>query len=630
MRGCSYRPILEIRNMQHPRPFGCSLLRYGLSVGVAAALAGGMDPSRAQQLVATLYEQSFDKTVGGPVEIADTFEVIQNLRVTVNLTNGSGNFDLVKPGQLAIDGQILFSGKDFQIAGTVSRTLGVPPGVHTLTLSLGGPAGGRLRVSVTQEQVRSFLLPPKSILVSESDPGAVDDAQCGFDRLTVPAGHPCQTIGMGLQRAVVISAVNVLVGMGVYHESVTLRNGINLLGGYDVTFSQRDLRGLRAIVRGMVGAPTMSANLVTAPTLMEGLVILGPSGVAPGSNSIAISLVNSDAVTVQNNLILAGVAAPGAPGGAGANAAAGAAGSDGKPAGSNSIPGGAGGPSAVGAFGGSGGASNAPIVFNAQQGSGQPGAGAASGGPGGFNGQWAPFPCEVVLTPTLGPMSGGNGQPGSDGLNGVAGGGGSGGTIVSAQFRTGSGDSGANGANGSGGGGGGAGGGVASVTGCKEAVAPSGGGGGAGGPGGVAGGGGMGGGSAFGIFVLSSGSGPRIGANEIYLGIGGNGGTGGTGGAGGAGGAGGLGGAPGIPLLRTGIAGAGGAGGRGGHGGGGGGGAGGHSAGIFANVDNPVYSTANFFIAVSGQAGEGGSGGSSLANPGAAGISGQRVNVMIH
>ena len=78
--------------MQHTRAFGCSLLRYGLSLGVAAALAGGMDPSRAQQLVATLYQQSFDKTVGGPVEIADTFAVIERLPVSVSLTNGSGNF----------------------------------------------------------------------------------------------------------------------------------------------------------------------------------------------------------------------------------------------------------------------------------------------------------------------------------------------------------------------------------------------------------------------------------------------------------------------------------------------------------------------------------------------------------
>ena len=104
-------------------------------------------------------------------------------------------------------------------------------GVHTLTLSLGGPAGGRLRVSVTQEQVRSFPLPPKFILVSESDPAAVDDGSCGGDRLTVPGGHPRRRSRQGLQRAAVISAANVLVGMGVYHESVTLRNGINLLGG---------------------------------------------------------------------------------------------------------------------------------------------------------------------------------------------------------------------------------------------------------------------------------------------------------------------------------------------------------------------------------------------------------------
>jgi hypothetical protein len=52
-----------------------------------------------------------------------------------------------------------------------------------------------------------------------------------------PAGtggnnHPCATIAGGLVRAVADSKLRVIVADGLYVESVTVVDGIDLLGGY--------------------------------------------------------------------------------------------------------------------------------------------------------------------------------------------------------------------------------------------------------------------------------------------------------------------------------------------------------------------------------------------------------------
>ncbi|MBM4398448.1 MAG: hypothetical protein FJ087_22505, partial [Deltaproteobacteria bacterium] len=78
-----------------------------------------------------------------------------------------------------------------------------------------------------------FLLDTTAIYVSESDPGAADDATCGLGPGGTGAGnHPCLTIAQGLARSVAAGRSKVLVADGLYVETVVMRNGKSLFGGY--------------------------------------------------------------------------------------------------------------------------------------------------------------------------------------------------------------------------------------------------------------------------------------------------------------------------------------------------------------------------------------------------------------
>jgi len=57
---------------------------------------------------------------------------------------------------------------------------------------------------------------------------------------------PCQTITAGLSKS---AGGQVVVAQGTYNESIALRDGIDLLGGYNATFTVRDFALYRAIVR---------------------------------------------------------------------------------------------------------------------------------------------------------------------------------------------------------------------------------------------------------------------------------------------------------------------------------------------------------------------------------------------
>lgn len=592
--------------------------------------------SASAQTQTILFEETFVKSTSGSLELVRSFNAALAFAgpATVSMVNGTnGSYDLVQQGRVEVNGQALFTRADFKVAGTLSRTIGLLEGLNTLSISLGGPAGGQVTLRVTLT-TPGIVFPRDTILVSSGDSFAADDSTCGtafFPR------HPCLTLQQAIRRAVVIGAKRVVVGAGVYLEDVTLLSGVDLLGGYDVEFTRRDLTYLRAIVRGTsTRSATVLADSITAPTLLEGFIIMAPAPVVASSNSIGVWVRNStDALTVRNNLILGGTGASGGSDTAGASGAQGSPGIDGRPAVSYSTGqqvqsnlGGLGGSSTV-ASGGTGGTAGPPIYDN-RQGSGGSGHGASggSGGAAGYDGRVAQFGTTcVVLLPAAGGIHGASGEPGASGLHGAGGAGGSGGGLTAGNWVKAAGTPGQSGQDGSGGGGGGAGGGAAGLAGCDAAlggsqkVGPSGGGGGAGGRGGIGGSGGQAGGSSIGIMVIGTpGSYPSIGANEILLGVGGNGGHGAAGGFGGAGGSGGR---AGALTVGTGLAGNGGNGGSGGHGAGGGGGAGGDSVGILVNATDVPYAADNWIRIGAGRGGSGGSAGSSsgyAGEPGAAGI----------
>ena len=484
-----------------------------------------------------------------------------------------------------------------------------------------------------------LVVDPNAIYVSVSDPAADDLAGCGHGPAGTGAGNrPCLSIARGMAEAGAARS-KLLVADGLYDESLSVVNGLSLMGGYRPDTWERHLASTLTVVRGTSNGThrkTVVADGITLATTLEGLIIEGQSNPTPGGNSYALWIRNSNAnLVVRNNDIRGGAGGPGSEGAAGLDGLDGSGGT----AGQDSIattqvtqagclalaftPGnqgaaGNGGASTCGATGGNGAGADCPSN-NSQQLAGQNGqtsAGAGSAGSGGAGGY------DRYSTNCTQFVTGGFSAAGASGGNGGAGpfgGAGAGcpasasaGAVTSSEWVGTVGGPGGTAGNGGGAAGGGAGGGADFTISCgatSDTLGGSAGGGGSGGCAGTAGGGGGAGGGSFGIFVTFSALStnlPVISNNRITQGQGGSGGRAGGGGVGGLGGSGGAGGLPtGAFAYAMGQGGSGGNGGNGGHGGGGGGGCGGASFGVFvhnAATPPPAYKTGNLFLA-------GGSGG---------------------
>jgi len=490
-------------------------------------------------------------------------------------------------------------------------------------------------------------LPNDAVYVS---PNGADTAGAGARK------SPCRTITYAIGVAVSEVKPQVLVANGLYNETLTLVNGISLLGGYDPVTWSRNLDASYTMVSGtdyLNNHPvTIMANNINQSTLFQGFIIYGSDAVISGYNSYAVYINGSNSeLNLSDNKIYCGKGASGTVGNPGENGLSGTTGTgrDVNPSGydafitsssncnsSNNRQYSNGGVLSVSGdniSGGNGGGNKCPPSggaefsgidgFAGQAGSATRDGAAGIGGDAGDDGEINSGICYVPGSS----MVGNNGSNGGDGLNGPIGAGGliSLSVVLSEHWTGARGSNGGLGGNGGGGGGGGAGGGGDCISGCTgDRLGGHGGGGGSGGGGGTGGYGGSSGGGSFGIFIVNSAS-PGITNTSVFRGNGGNGGTGGQGGVGGVGGAGGNGGiCPGSCLCFM-SAGKGGNGGNGGHGGGGGGGTGGSSIGIYSYnstiaVDYQNVELKNSFTG--GTAGTGGAGGLSYGGYGGTGQNG--------
>ncbi|HOW51206.1 MAG TPA: MopE-related protein [bacterium] len=505
-----------------------------------------------------------------------------------------------------------------------------------------------------------------STVIYVSTTNGTDDATCGNGPIGTGAGnHPCKTISYGLTRAYNTTRAQVRVADGLYEETVELRNGISLYGGYKADSWEEHVPSTLTMVRGTTTLydphrVTIIASGITDTTEVKGFVIYGPDAGIPSGNSYAIYITGSNAsLALRNNIIYGGAGGPGGDGGAGVSGTVGGngvgrtsdpAGYDAKNAGdtdgthsectaatrqySNGAA------SSCGGAGGNGGGNTcSPVNDTPTSGAaGATGAGTGGGAGGiagydmtnGYTSSDGAFCNEFSLSSSKNGANGANGNSGAEGAAGVGGSFVNGG-IVSIHWSGATGAKGGNGATGAGGGGGGAGGGANSTNSNNDyddTFGGHGGGGGAGGCGATGATGGTAGGGSFAIFIIHS-EAPTLEDNKIFIGAGGNGGKGGNGGGGGAGGNGGDGGLSGVsfPTACSGNGGKGGKGGRGGHGGGGGGGAGGVAFGIalYDVAGSPSYEADNTFSG--GAGGNGGAGGASFGNTGTAGVTGGEANV---
>lgn len=505
--------------------------------------------------------------------------------------------------------------------------------------------------------------------------------------------RPLRHIDVAIRRAAESLATSaprahVFVASGTYAETVELRDGVLVHGGYRRDFLALDPDGFRVEIRAprdttaVGGAAIVGRDVGRTPTVLEWVVVRGLDAISPQEARFGMSLVDAGAgLTIRAIDVRSGVGGSGVDGVDGeAGRASTATPMVGQPprgavegtdhecvaTSINQVAGGEGGQNVCDTMdtrGGRGGSAACP-VFGAFQGAGTAGTtvGPARGGDGGSGGQDSVGPitadrgtCPVAVccgladftvpSSFIGPQPG---SPGGSGRGGVAGGacteafGSFVGDLWTGQIGSG----GTAGTAGSGGGGGGAGGGArmnwfASVCEFVDGLGGGGGGGGAGGCGGRGGTAGSSGAPSVAILLRYSSMPvalPQIRESIVSSSEGGRGGDGGAGGDGGQGENGAFGGSLErasrvTPTLSGPFAGArGGAGGNGGAGGGGGGGCGGASGGVWISGTGgeppgvaALRSNNTFRLGTPGESGRGGGGGA----PGADGMRGGNFDVLV-
>ncbi|WP_263436598.1 hypothetical protein [Stigmatella hybrida] len=456
--------------------------------------------------------------------------------------------------------------------------------------------------------------------------GLFVDPASGTEGATGTKEAPLKTLSEALQRLRDNTGPNrpsfLYLAQGTYPETgLVLDVPVSLHGGYNGAGNW--LRAAANVTRIQGGAVGLTVRNLQedAGVVLDRLVVASSEPTTPGTPSIALHVIDSQAVRLRNDTLWAGRGALGQAGATGAqgfDGGVGTAGGNAEGATPGTVPGIAGESNCVGG-GYNGGAGKVGTLGGTAGLSGDPGApnppfggDGGTGGPGGQpSGTGRLISCEAA--------SGGEGTPGAPGAGGPVGKGGTGwGSLQGGTWvATHGGEDGGRGTPGSGGGGGGAGGSCAPFGALTGAASGASGGGGAGGCGGGGGNGGGGGGASIAVLLIRS-TVTLEGDTVLRTTGGGRGGKGGLGGDGGTGGEGGPGGDGGVQTSTNasntynslgGAGGYGGKGGPGGNGGVGGGGGGGPSVGVWCQPGASITNSSTTLVPELGDGGAGGEGG---------------------
>ncbi|HEY6562713.1 MAG TPA: hypothetical protein VI072_35860 [Polyangiaceae bacterium] len=128
------------------------------------------------------------------------------------------------------------------------------------------------------------------------------------------SGEPAAPVGT-LSRAIALaqsSARDVYVCSGIYSENVVVeRAGVHVYGGFDCTKGWARTRE-PAVVAPSSGKPLRIVG--TSDVLFQGVNFRAPDAARPGESSVAVTVIDSKQVRIENSVLEAGRGAPGKAG----------------------------------------------------------------------------------------------------------------------------------------------------------------------------------------------------------------------------------------------------------------------------------------------------------------------------
>ena len=143
------------------------------------------------------------------------------------------------------------------------------------------------------------------------------DAARGSDASAGTREAPVASVGKGIEVAVENGKHMVLLAAGTYSGTVTLADGISIHGGYEPTDGwARPALTTRSPVTILTAtsSPVVLGESIASATRISGVGVTGPNVSAYGVSSVAMRLVDSAGLTLEDCELRAGTGGPGATG----------------------------------------------------------------------------------------------------------------------------------------------------------------------------------------------------------------------------------------------------------------------------------------------------------------------------
>ena len=98
---------------------------------------------------------------------------------------------------------------------------------------------------------------------------------------------------------------SVFVCEGTYEETLEIANGVSIIGGFDCSGSEWKQTNKKSVLDS-ASSPAIHADKISTPTRIDGFDVKVPDATTPSGSSIAVIVLDSNALTFANGTITAG------------------------------------------------------------------------------------------------------------------------------------------------------------------------------------------------------------------------------------------------------------------------------------------------------------------------------------